>query len=157
MHVSVCVNLQVLAVVEKENRLMKSIRRPERVQPPVCKCHSTPLPVWCAANVQFASVGIRGPLLNCMADSHRLSNTNTHTPWPAQRPFLKSLPPFNEPSGMHVICPRSRLNLPALQLRCHLLEARSPGVGTTLCHSTQSLTLARVAVRPPGCDGSQVL
>lgn len=58
----------------------------------------------------YASMGIRGPLFNCMADSRCLSHTNAHTPQPAQRPFLKSLPPSDEPSGMHVICPRRRLN-----------------------------------------------
>lgn len=100
----------VWAVVEKENRLMKTIGRPEWVWPPVCKCHNMPVPVWCFASVQYASMGIRGPLLNCVADSRRLSHTNTHTPQQAQRPFLKSLPPLDEPSGMHVICPRRRLN-----------------------------------------------
>ncbi|XP_042350231.1 carnitine O-acetyltransferase-like [Plectropomus leopardus] len=61
----------------------------------------------------------------------------------------------DEPSGMHVICPRRRLYPSAVV---------SSGGGTLLgrrydtpCHSTPGLTLLGVVVRPRGCGGSQVL
>lgn len=83
---------------------------------------------------QCASMSIRGPLLNCMADSRRLSRTRTHTHTHApQRPFLKSLPPLDKPSGMLVICPCRCLNLgPALV---------SSGGGTLLRHRYDTVSL----------------
>lgn len=71
---------------------------------PVCNCNNRPLLLWCV------SAGIRGPLLNCAADSRRLLRARRRAPPPAQRPFLKSFPPLDKLSGIRVICPCRCLN-----------------------------------------------
>lgn len=65
--------------------------------------------------LQRASASIRGPLLNCVADSSRLYGTQIHTRTLLDQlrdPFSKKPPPpphvFR--SGMHVICPCRCLN-----------------------------------------------
>lgn len=110
---------------------------------PVHNCHTRLCDV-----LQCASASIRGPLLNCMADSSPLYGTQIHT-----RTLLDQLrDPFSKkplPPSLGAVCMSSVLAAvwtPA-RLWCHLLEARSPGVATTPCHSAPGLTPAGVAVR----------
>lgn len=122
---------------------MKTTGRPEWVLPPVCKCHNTPLPLWCDA-----CMSVKGPLLNCTADSRRLSCT-----------LHNMLKDHFKKASLHEVtwaaCMSSVLLAiwtAALRLLCHLVEACSLGVGATPCLSTVCLTSARVVVRPRGLE-----
>lgn len=94
----------VWAADEKENRLMKTAGSLSAiVTTRLCDV------------LQCASPSIRGPLLNCVADSSRLYGTQIHTRTLLDQfrdPFSKK-PPSHSPgfrSGMHVICPCRCLN-----------------------------------------------
>lgn len=109
---------------------MKTTGRPEWVLPPVCKCHNTPLPLWCDA-----CMSIRGPLLNCAADNRRLSGTRVNTLHNLLKDHFKKAS-LHEVTwcGMRVICPHRRMNLDPSALV-------SSGRGTLLGRRYDTLSL----------------
>lgn len=110
----------------------------------------------------YASVVIRGPLLNCKADSNYLSHEHTHTHNSARTSLLVQKSLFKKPPSLrwterhacHLSSPPSE----AWPFGFGVIWWRhAPQALVGHCHSTLSLTLARVAFGPRGCGGSQVL
>lgn len=120
---SVCAHTNIWAVVEKGKRLMKTTGRPEWVLPPVCQCHNTPLPLWCDA-----CMSIRGPLLNCAADSRRLSCTRVNALYNLLKDHFKRASLREVTWAACVSSVLVTVWTSTLRLWCHLVEARSSGV-----------------------------